>query len=1079
MANEIISSDIYDINRYVNNIMRKHVDIDDETHYAGLFGYLNEVHSLLLQNQIIASAELANEAIPIMAKYDKSVITHAASLGVNNINATPSLFNVIIMLSEEQIVENMHDGTFIHDTSVPIYVGDYEFHTPYDIIITQSTLATGDTVYTARYDMTIPNPIAEIDNPYLDAPVKMNMNGTNYLMLNVGLRQIEMDNSTEDKVITSNAIESKMFTFEFEGQLADFSIDVIEGDELYHLIPYYEGTIVKDSTALYCYYSYLNATTIRVKFVEESYYPKINCDININIVTTQGSDGVFKYNQDIIMTAESNKYNYSNIDMLIRPIDGESIEGYDKKTIDDLKKIIPIEALSRGSVTNTLDLTNFFNQLDNVSSNGTTCKMYFFRKRDNQLERLYYSYLVLKDEFGIMPTNTLNMHIYIQDFISSSDIKYVINPGTPIFLDKGKDTAVIATDISNIEGEGGNSFLYTTPFMIVVNSRPLSISYYLNILNKRYNPDYVFINHDSVLQFILGTISWTRPFTYDRNKYTMTINLTQNITEDEGLLVKNEVGDIVETNIRAIALVYTSDDGNPHRWMEGTLVNYDEETYTFTFKFTCTTNDVLDNDNNIRIEDMKDIGSEDSSYGFFKANCACKIAVLVKQPEENGRDILDSYIPNLEGWTLSNMYDVKNGIDFFINYSHIVTSSITSILENQEELLPDLGADTYLIKKKVIPNSVIRILDVKDEDSTTAYYGYSTVDFNRDTDMMEVYLDGVKLAEYVDFVIDEANDRIKALNPEGWKLDEGNPDMTFEFLILKNSIVTTDSSIRYKFEMTRNGFYVRESTDTVDFIGGTITNYDPGRDTLELYINGLKYCEGTDYTVENTTVKKISGQWIVDEEEPKNFFEFIKIKNNKYEETDESTAIVVGAIGDSSFRLGSVPLVKYGYIVDNEDSCNRFINQLERRRTYTDMGILRLENQFGVDIKFVNTYGPSRAFFIDEGININRVNLTMNFRMKLETSSDKYIKEYIIDYIKDYIEDISSINDLHIPNLITSITNQYREQLIYFEFLGFNEYGPGYQHIYQNEDVEYGMVVPEFLNIYTVDAVPSINIAVV
>ena len=103
----------------------------------------------------------------------------------------------------------------------------------------------------------------------------------------------------------------------------------------------------------------------------------------------------------------------------------------------------------------------------------------------------------------------------------------------------------------------------------------------------------------------------------------------------------------------------------------------------------------------------------------------------------------------------------------------------------------------------------------------------------------------------------------------------------------------------------------------------------------------------------------------------------------------------------------------------------------------------------------------------------------MNFRMQVVTNSDKYIKDYIIDYIKEYVEDIEQINDLHIPNLITAITTKYREQLVYFEFLGFNEYGPGYQHIYQNEDIVYGTVVPEFLNIYTDNGRPSINITIV
>ena len=47
--------------------------------------------------------------------------------------------------------------------------------------------------------------------------------------------------------------------------------------------------------------------------------------------------------------------------------------------------------------------------------------------------------------------------------------------------------------------------------------------------------------------------------------------------------------------------------------------------------------------------------------------------------------------------------------------------------------------------------------------------------------------------------------------------------------------------------------------------------------------------------------------------------------------------------------------------------------------------------------------------------------------------------------------DINEINELHIPNIITLITNNYREQLVYFEFLDVNNYGAMCQHLYLYE----------------------------
>ena len=48
------------------------------------------------------------------------------------------------------------------------------------------------------------------------------------------------------------------------------------------------------------------------------------------------------------------------------------------------------------------------------------------------------------------------------------------------------------------------------------------------------------------------------------------------------------------------------------------------------------------------------------------------------------------------------------------------------------------------------------------------------------------------------------------------------------------------------------------------------------------------------------------------------------------------------------------------------------------------------------------------------------------------------------------------------PNLITEITmTKYRDQLVYFEFVEFNDYGTSYQHIYRPSTNLIGKI-PEF-----------------
>jgi hypothetical protein len=248
-----------------------------------------------------------------------------------------------------------------------------------------------------------------------------------------------------------------------------------------------------------------------------------------------------------------------------------------------------------------------------------------------------------------------------------------------------------------------------------------------------------------------------------------------------------------------------------------------------------------------------------------------------------------------------------------------------------------------------------------------------------------------------------------------------------------------------------------------------------------------------------------------------------------------------------NYEIQRIPLLKSNYL-NTEELMQEFIFDLEERRKYIEECLFVLEDTFDIDLKFFNTYGPSRMFYYNipssqnytvrvavadlkvltntenedddkaiagwlhfgNHVTINKVKgqwgyiehpykgwikladtakvinyidnvaLTMKFALEAQSSADKYITDDIIIDVKEYIEDINQINELHIPNIITLITNNYREQLVYFEFLDVNEYGAACQHLYLDEKVN-ADICPEFLNIATtVDGVnkPNITIAV-
>ena len=139
----------------------------------------------------------------------------------------------------------------------------------------------------------------------------------------------------------------------------------------------------------------------------------MNSVVRINVKISEGSAGNFTYNQSFRTSMKSERFNnYNGMYLLVYPLlNGIASGGKDKKSISDLKKIIPREASSRGAIINTTDLNNFFNSI-----NDNKCKLYFMKKRDNPFERLYYSYMVMRKNAIVYPTNTLDLSIEQSDF---------------------------------------------------------------------------------------------------------------------------------------------------------------------------------------------------------------------------------------------------------------------------------------------------------------------------------------------------------------------------------------------------------------------------------------------------------------------------------------------------------------------------------------------------------------------------------------------------------------------------------------------------------------------------------------
>jgi hypothetical protein len=194
------------------------------------------------------------------------------------------------------------------------------------------------------------------------------------------------------------------------------------------------------------------------------------------------------------------------------------------------------------------------------------------------------------------------------------------------------------------------------------------------------------------------------------------------------------------------------------------------------------------------------------------------------------------------------------------------------------------------------------------------------------------------------------------------------------------------------------------------------------------------------------------------------FYDYSDIQTSFIELTSSDT-------GDIQYIIHKIPVVRYTYL-NTEYRIKNLFRMVDKKRRYIQKLLVLLENSFGIDYKFFNTYGPSKLYNIDNKYNIDRINVSLVFEVKFQIPTEKTYLPMITNSIKEYIEDMNYISDLHMPNLITYITNIYRDQLVYFKFIKLNEYGSLHQSIYKNPvlDANYFMetqTVPEFINVNT------------
>ena len=699
-----ISNDIYDIVESVNNLQKRYiVDEDEATLALGIYGFLADTESKKIQTSVIMTGKLGNEMFPTRAQLTKNVLTHAIYNNIPDINAVPAQMMINLGVKVNDIDQFAINNKFTIDCSAPMFIGSYEFHFDYDIIITRNDISTDpdnpNYVYSAQYDMSEENKLSNVLNQYLKQPFVIRIGNDYYIMLQALARQYSI-NETQDKITSSSLIENKTFIFDYDNQLAWFDVYVTDydGNEK-RLTPLLYGENI-DGVEDFCWYLFLDDNTIRITFDSRSIVPVLNSNIRVKAYTTLGSSGNFKYtkfdkmSEGYFLDINSTKYNYTISCYMVAVTDSEN--GNDRKTKAQLQKLIPKAAMSRGSLTTETDINNYFNLIDDENN-----RLVLRKKVDNQLNRVWYGYFLLKDQDGnIIPTNTIDIQISnISEYIVLDDSgKYILPAGTMIRYNTAAQVGEVIDESEIPEPYTAEYYdpvyyYYTTIYNIIICPDPLFTGYTSTIIDKDSFFKFDDVNQKAPFQFVANRCNFRRKLLEEQSKYRFEFAIAQSIINDEYITYDNssyssedesEVYNAETVNVKTILVLYNEDQ--PYRWLECKFNKCNQDSMIFYFSADLTTDNTLDSSDKLKLLSTEEFPlmvagySDSSNYGYFNPDIKAKLYVLTKFAEEEedierlGIDeIIDGAFPE---YTATNVYEVDGGLQIYKHFTNIVNSRI-------------------------------------------------------------------------------------------------------------------------------------------------------------------------------------------------------------------------------------------------------------------------------------------------------------------------------------------------------------------------------------------------------------------
>lgn len=393
---------------------------------AGLFGYTNEIQSNEIKNAVYHRNIIYDEHFLNTAAFPESIYNFAKLYNYPVENAMPSHMKVSFSIKKRDLLENKFKKEIVDDTGTItnkrkvfelvlsndycFVIEQFSFMLPYPVqFILKETEAMDDYSITARYKYN-DNEIEKY--PFLDVRhdpyLKMwseNLDGETYIFVSLDLYQTKKT-KTEYMVASDDVSDNLYFNIKYEDQIAFFKVYYNYAGVREPLATYFNNNYVPSLNEKACYYTYVDDDTLQISFsaLPNSFRPKINSTLEVEIYSTKGHAGNFSYN-GLMKVNFNNGNEFDKIPIQVMPIT-DSAGGRDKPNIIQIKNKIIEENLGRKNIITDLDLEMYFNNYNQSTTiNGSMFS--FVKKRNDVLKRNFNGYLLLRDLEGkVIPTNT-------------------------------------------------------------------------------------------------------------------------------------------------------------------------------------------------------------------------------------------------------------------------------------------------------------------------------------------------------------------------------------------------------------------------------------------------------------------------------------------------------------------------------------------------------------------------------------------------------------------------------------------------------------------------------------------------